>query len=944
MKMKRKLALIGLALTGMLTLPEASAQITNVVFSEDFSKPLDTNKLVADNIGFEGGKGTIAPTVANGVVEFTGAVTEQWWAGAAIRVAQTFPVNAETNVMMSVDRVAEAGTGTGHRSSIWITDQNQSHFVLFGYNSENNWEYNYKIGSASDNPTGGGTAIAAFNDAAGPYLDNALHKMKAFADGQSVKLYLDDVLGVEVPFPFNNLGFKIGSYARANADTADSTFDNLQVATVGLEAFSPSALTLVSGQTVSNAIVRIPAGVNQTQAVQVRVTSDTPSVAIPVGAVNGTLTLTFPAGGANALPLAVQSVGVGGAIFSLANDLGIGNANKLGVAVVQGPGVRLTDDFAAAKPDTTKWQVSTQSFETTGIGTFTVSQTGGQLVINGTIDQQSYWAGGSLKTVQAFTATPDLPLSFEIDRVAIDPTSSDGVTASTGARTGVYVTTADRSTYVFFGQDVGETGWEVNVSPGTTATGSGTAITAFNSALNDNKSHHMKLIADGSQVEVFLDNQSGGKFSFPVNAGVHFEIGAYARAVNDSVNGVFDNVSIQNIVPPVAVSPATVETQMGVNTNVVTVTVPRFLNATKAVTVTVTSQNPQVAIPQGAVNGALSLPFAAGAPSVQSFNVQAVGLGTTTFNVTNDQAVAVLNGVSITVINPLVPALTDNFTSGNVDTNKTWSFDATPLDATTPGTLTADSGFTVASGVLEMSVGADTGNWPGMSLRTPTGYVASVTAPVTFELDRVKLDYKLVTGTGALERTGIWVFDSTGANYVFFDDYAVHNNGTVGGWQYNAVIGQASDIALPAVGTVISAFTPPGFNDQLNHHMKVEVNGTDVKLFLDGVFGAAVPFPFSKGITFGFGSYVAAATDYTYGYFDNVVVSVPGQLPVSIGPLKAAKQANGDLVISWTGTGTLQSTASLPGGWANVSPAPSGTSYTITAASLTGQKFFRLSQ
>jgi hypothetical protein len=77
MKTLRKSLFLASTVVGLLVPARGIAQVTNTVFSEDFSGPLNTNKLVADNIGFEGGKGTIAPTVANGVVEFTGTVTEQ---------------------------------------------------------------------------------------------------------------------------------------------------------------------------------------------------------------------------------------------------------------------------------------------------------------------------------------------------------------------------------------------------------------------------------------------------------------------------------------------------------------------------------------------------------------------------------------------------------------------------------------------------------------------------------------------------------------------------------------------------------------------------------------------------------------------------------------------------------------------------------------------------
>ena len=262
------------------------------------------------------------------------------------------------------------------------------------------------------------------------------------------------------------------------------------------------------------------------------------------------------------LALPVASAGAaGGAIFSLTNSLGIAIANSLQVVVLDNPGVILTDDFAGASVDTSKWQVNNQGFEI-GSGTFTVSQTGGQLVINGTTDIEQYWGGASIKSVKCFTATPAVPLAVDLDRVSIDPVSSDTVTPSTGARTGLFLTTADRSRFVLFAQNVGETGWEVNAS----ATGSGTAISQF-SGITDNGAHHMRTVADGSNVEVFLDGVSGGKFPFPVSAGIFVEIGAYARALADAANGVFDNVKVEGITPPLAVAPVTLWTSVGVTTD-----------------------------------------------------------------------------------------------------------------------------------------------------------------------------------------------------------------------------------------------------------------------------------------------------------------------------------------------------------------------------------------
>lgn len=924
-----------LFLAAGLVQPKATAQVTNSVFSDDFSGPLNTTKWTVGKRTLEGGTGTIVPVVSNGVVEITGTTTEQWWAGGSLQVATNFTVNPETNVAFSVDRVSENGSGTAHRTALWILDSTGTYFVLFAEDvGETEWEFNRKIGISGDVPTGSGTAIAAFDAAGSPYLDGALHTMMAVCDGATAKLYLDGVFGVSVPFPFDKVSFALGSLARANNDIADSTFDNALIQTIGLEAFSPSTETLLSGQSVSNVLVRIPLGANKTQDVHVTVTSDSPGVAFP-GPVSGSLVLTFPAGGTNVQNLPIQSAGVGGAIFSMTNDIGMGTANSLSVVVLQGAGVRLSDDFSAGTIDTNKWQIDTNGFEPTGLGTFNVTQTNGTLVINGDDDQLPYWPGVALETAKSFTATTQLPLVFDVDRVLIDPDSNLTQTPSTGARTGVYITTADHSKFVFFGQDVGETGWEVNVNPGS-PTGGGATISQF-SSLNDTNSHHIRLVADGSQVEVLLDGQSGGKFSFPVTAGIHFELGAYARAVSDSVLGVFDNVQVQNILPPITVGPATIETPLGVNTNVVSITVPQLRST--AIGVTITSQNPNIAVPQGAVNGALTLQFPTGGTNTQAFNVVAAGVGQTSFTITNNQAVPISGGVAITVVTPVVPWFSDSFSASQIDSNH-WTLDSTPLVA--GGTTTNNSDVFITNNQVEMAVTCASADWPGFALLLTTSVTASVTSPVNFEVDRVKMDYVLVGGTSVKERTGVWVKDPT-TNYVFFNDYDTHD-GTAGGWQYNDVIGTTNDTPLPGGGVAMTALNSAALNDLGNHHLKVEVNGATAKLYVDGILGGSAPFPFSTGLTFGLGTYVNYGNNgnnIVQGLFDNAVLSGPGTGSSSLGSLTAAHQTGGTVNISWPGAGTLQSAPSPTGPWTNVLPAPVGNSYSVTPAGNAGQ-FFRL--
>ena len=140
--------LLGLAASNV------QGQITNTVFFEDFSNAvIDPAKFEADAPFFEGGIGNIAGAVSNGELEFTGTVSQQWWAGATLRVVPTFTVSEEADIIASVDRVRERGVGTASRSAFWIMTADQSKYVLFAdVRNEGGWSYNRKIGEAGTCP------------------------------------------------------------------------------------------------------------------------------------------------------------------------------------------------------------------------------------------------------------------------------------------------------------------------------------------------------------------------------------------------------------------------------------------------------------------------------------------------------------------------------------------------------------------------------------------------------------------------------------------------------------------------------------------------------------------------------------------------------------------------------------------------------------------------
>jgi len=895
---------------------ETTVRQSSVVLSDDFSSnTIDPARYVPDAPFFEGGIGDIHAEARDGVIEFVGTTTQQWWSGSTLRVVPTFPAAEDSIYSLFIDRVAEAGVGSASRSALWILNEARDKYVLFAdVRAEGGWRYNRKIGEDGDAPTGSGIDIALFNGAA--FDDGGLHQMGMVADGKTVKLFLDGQEGVEVKFPFSPVVFEFGAYARANNDTAATTWDNLVIETAGGATFDPKSVSVRLAQNSGDVTVKIPSGLNSQSAVQMRVVSSDPAIAEPLGGTAGSLVLTFPAGGANTQTFKVRGIALGGTKFTLEGD--VAAANELAVAVISGPGVQFTENFSAAI-DPTKWQTSTVGFEV-GTGTYTVAANGGVLEISGTTDTD-FWAGNSLKTAKNFVATPDLNLTVEVDRVVLDQ-------AGIAGRTGIYLTTNDRTKYVFFGQNFGENGWAVNVNPGS-ATGGGTTLAAF-AGVTDTGNHKLKMVANGETVEVFLDGIFGGRFVFAVTTGIYVELGAYARATGDTVFGQFDNVKIENVLPCTTVLPTSVGMTLADAGQTVTLTVPGLLHDAAPMSVTVTSQNPAVAVPVGAVNGVLTLTFATGSANTQTFNVVPVGLGATTFVIASTPQNCVSGNITVEVVSVPNVLLTDDFPGTSFDATK-WRQDETSFGA---GTFLAEgSAILVESGLAKINVTAESADWPGLALFTTQTYNASATEPTAFEVDRVLVDFVLVTGTGANQRSGIWVKEPAGA-YVFFSENLAHD-GRNFGWRYNLPSETPTD-----AGVNIPAFDGPAFDNQKNHRMTLSANGTTAKLYLDGTFGAQVPFAFSQGLSFGFGAYVAAANDVVRAQFDNARITggaalLPPELTVQV-------LQNGNVEISWTGDGTLQSKAGLSGVWVDVTPAPTGKSLIIPAANLAQLQFYRL--
>jgi hypothetical protein len=206
----------------------------------------------------------------------------------------------------------------------------------------------------------------------------------------------------------------------------------------------------------------------------------------------------------------------------------------------------LTDDFSGATVDPAKWSINDAGFEGgTTTAESSVSQTNGAVSI-GVESASAGWGGKSLKTASAYSASPTAPLAFEIDRVSHDEDGS-------ATRTGVWITDATRSHYVFFAENEGEGGWQYNRltgAPGDNATGQGAIAPLVNQEeFNDLDTHRIRAVLDGSAVRLFLDDRFATEIPFAYGNGIIFEFGAYAADTGDTVSGAFDNARISTLLP-----------------------------------------------------------------------------------------------------------------------------------------------------------------------------------------------------------------------------------------------------------------------------------------------------------------------------------------------------------------------------------------------------------
>jgi len=188
-------------------------------------------------------------------------------------------------------------------------------------------------------------AIPAASNASGPVTvtlttNNAAVAVPLGAVGGSLTLTFPQG-GAVVQSASIDIG-SAGSAAIVTANDAGLIDATLPVnVTVGAVTFDPPFVAMPTASIPVR--VSISPGSNETRSVQVTLTSHDPAVAVPVGAVGGSLLLTFPQGGASQQSVTVQTLAAGDTAIDTTNDGGVADAS-LSVHAIVGFHFTLTAD------------------------------------------------------------------------------------------------------------------------------------------------------------------------------------------------------------------------------------------------------------------------------------------------------------------------------------------------------------------------------------------------------------------------------------------------------------------------------------------------------------------------------------------------------------------------------------------------------------------------
>lgn len=452
---------------------------------------------------------------------------------------------------------------------------------------------------------------------------------------------------------------------------------------VGAVLASPSSFSLYSPSPNTNIVtITLPPSVVASASVNVVVTSDKPGVAVPEGAVAGVRTITFPIG-VNTATYAVQANGPGTAHFTY--TCGALPSAAVTTIAVQQPNI---GGLVAYWNFDNQTLAETAGFQPTGVHD-------GQAV--GNVAYVPGRLGGYALDLRAANTAVRVQNSLITDpnyRTTFDSFlfgSPKGFTWSCWVKG---LPASDWAPWI--AKDGEATGYAIRKAGGShitfTLRNSGLPPTANpsdddptdpNAVITDNLWHHLAAVYDPVTLQrrLYIDgveriNITDGDLTTPPT-GMPLFFGArdssgdprFARVIIDEIRAYDKALSVTEIIdqvgaPLVSLTPGKWSPNLGDPDLTATITVPTTMVATSAVNVTITSANPTVAVPVGAVGGSLTVQFAQGGANTATVAIHALAVGSTT--ITGTSPSSVINGEIVITVTP-TPTLIGHWFDGTAD-------------------------------------------------------------------------------------------------------------------------------------------------------------------------------------------------------------------------------------------------------------------------------------
>ena len=841
---------------------------SDLLFEDNFTTPeISTIDWVRDNTPFEPTYASAKADVevySGGGVDMSVMVTEQYWPGCSYYLTKSYSASKLNPVSFEIDRTYFGCDGaTGARSAFWAKSANGTPWIMFSESSDSDgyvgWGYNDNVNKA----TGQAIRIPAFAQ----FEDKGMHTIRMTANGETLTIAIDGVVGFECPFAVSEgIRFGFGCFARANGDICTSGFANAKV--YGSENPGPNP------PMITNDPVSTSANVGSAATFVVGATGTDLTYAwykdgIPLEYISSP-TLVIP--GANTDDEGVYTVRV---------------SNESG-SIVSNPALLTVAETAA-----TEFVGTVVGLEAGGIsGDFAFDPTTGEYAVYGC--GSDIW-GSEDHFYFLYQPAPEGDFSITARMTSyLNPANAygrAGLMIREGAANGGFAADSRYAVSQVYRQS--EPGNANYRSQYRTAIGE-SVNTAPNSNIATPWPNWQRLTREGTSIAFAVSEDGVNWTTWSAIDTANWEGGAlgselplYVGLWNTTHDltaegvAVFDNVVVGSaapIPPSISVQP-----------------VGALLTGGESYTMTVEAGPANVSY-QWNLNGN-AIPGAT-ASSYTIASASKASEGAYTVLVSNRDGKVMSDAAMVTVLNGLL--FSDDFSAPALDP-ESWVNYATPFEYAANPNGRGESTITTGEGLtIDFTL---TDNYWGGDAYYVTGEYSVANGPVIFEVNRKAFAFD-DSATGArcsfIVSSKLPLNDSA-AKWINFSD----SRDDVGyiGWGYNDSLtkpaGQA--VLMNALNAI------PGMMDKGNHTVRIVVNGQTADFYVDGILGASVPFAVQEGIRFGVGAYTRMAPDHMTVTFGSANVWANTDEPQPEVPMLGWEVVDGNLVLTWSASSKLES-------------------------------------